>query len=502
MFQTNPSFTLNLLQKMASAAEIKFITQTHLNIHHIAIIQALVQTGKFKDDDFIFSCPAPEENSSINIPAIDAENFNTPSWQRAAYPNPIPLALLKLAELKHRNTPMRYQSYQMALSQTVSADLKQILMTEIEKGNNLKSLVDIMHPMHTPSDVLIAKLICDQPLSELYFIKNCQQYLWQLHQCIFFSTQQQMPFPAQIIDPTILSTKGKETIKKWHCTPMPSYSATPYSHPESGPANVILNPQPQTLSPSALLTYQDCSFLFYCKHILKINPAQTDESEYFKQFGHLLHEIWAEHPMSSTDEMTEIIKHHPYFQNLQPHLISAMSLHIQKINQEWHIKDSQRPPYKIIGKEQVVSYSHANLTLAGRIDRIDEIAPNTHIIIDYKTSKPSLNWYQNIIEQLPIYAVMYGKTTKGLAYAQLKKNQCELSGHIHEDLMHSPLTPINQLNKRYEVSSWDQAWNQWQKQLHHLIERIMANPITANPQSHRCNDCQFKPICRSHLEEA
>lgn len=502
MSVSNPLFTLYLLKKLACSAKIQHTIAPALDIHHIAIIEHLSQTRLFDPSDFSIAIPPFSLSLSIEVPVIRYSDFDTPSWQRADHTAYVPHSLIALNQLRHSVTEGNYTRFSQSLLRSFPEHLKPLLFEKINHGSSLYELMRLCPDRYSDHELEVATIIAGQSVPESHFLHNCRHQLWQLHQCMYFATQPSLTKCVKIFDPIILSSQGHQTLKALNghmAHPLPQKPET-YQHPVHLPDPFKPHPFPQTLSPSALLTYQECPFRFLAKHILRISAPLTEESLYFSQFGEFMHHIWATHTRPTETHIKEEIQRHPYFQTLPSHLQQALTAHIEAIAKEWQMIDDQRPSFTTIGKEFPLSYTYANITLQGRIDRIDEIDEHTHLIIDYKSTKPSLNWYQDTLHQLPIYAIMYGKKSLGIAYAQLKKNQCHLSGHISEHIDHSPLTCINQLSSRYAITSWDQATKQWEQQLHHLIDEMISHDLPPKPNKAVCPDCEFKPLCRMHLE--
>jgi CRISPR/Cas system-associated exonuclease Cas4 (RecB family) len=502
MSHTNHLFTQYLLNQLANAAHNGKQFLTHLSPHHVAIIQHLIQTPLFEQNDFVISLPVAKHEIPQDIPSILPSDVDAPSWQRPHYNSPIPLTIITLNQLKQSSKDSDYKRHLHVLKKQFPEHLKPTLFQHIDQGASLFELVQISPDTYTPNEHKVAKIISNQPLAESHFIRLSLNNLWQLHQCIYHATQPPLTHGKTIVYPGIFSISGLKKIKEmnWHASNQSPENSHHYQHPELNSAPPLPDPFPTTLSPSALLTYQECPFRFFAKHVLKIPQPQTEESQYFSQFGELIHLIWAKYKKPSNEQVLKEINDNTHFTQFSQHLKHALANHILHIVNEWQTIEESRPYFKTIAREKDVSYTHANITLKGRIDRIDQLDEPSHLIIDYKSTKPSLNWYQETLHQLPIYAIMYGKKTKGLAYAQLKKNQCQLSGHISEDMAHAPLIAMDDLGARYNIDSWNEAWQKWEHQLHELMRNISSSPLPPQPNSAKCSECEFKPLCRAHLE--
>ena len=504
MSHANHSLAHHLLNKLAEAAHFGKQSLSHLNTHHIAIIQHLCQTPLFEASDFIMAFPVSKITTPENIPAISPSDINTPSWLRPHYDSPISPAIITLNQFKQTGKETDYKRHLHVIKKPFPEHCKPALLQNIDQGASLFELLQISPDTYTTHDHTVAKIISNQPLTESHFIRMSLNHLWELHQCVYFATQPPLKQSIQLVHTGIFSSSGLKKIEalNWHNTPPSPEDPHCYQHPQLTNSPPSPNPVPTTLSPSALLTYQECPFRFFAKHVLKIPQSQTEESQYFSQFGELIHNIWAKYTQPSSEQLIHEINQNIYFSHFPKHLKQAMANHILTLAHEWQTIEEGRAPFKTIAREKDISYTHANITLRGRIDRIDQLDESTHLIIDYKSTKPSLNWYHETLHQLPIYAIMYGKKTKGLAYAQLKKNQCQLSGHISEDKVHTPLISMHHLSARYRMDHWEKAWNQWECQLHQLLQNISSSPLPPQPNSAKCSECEFKPLCRAHLETA
>lgn len=161
--------------------------------------------------------------------------------------------------------------------------------------------------------------------------------------------------------------------------------------------------------------------------------------------------------------------------------------------------EKQREPFIVLATEQTIPMQFDQLKFNLRVDRIDQLADQELLVLDYKTSKalPSLQtWFdvrpQNI--QLPLYAVALDKV-KNIAFAQINaekvifrkidleciRNLLQKLGKIDADTM---------LNWQTLISSWTQIFKR-------LAADFIAGYAKVDPIDQKvCANCNLQPLCR------
>lgn len=136
------------------------------------------------------------------------------------------------------------------------------------------------------------------------------------------------------------------------------------------------------------------------------------------------------------------------------------------------------------------------------VDRIDVLADESVLIIDYKTSSTAMTpnqWRSDRPKepQLPIYAVALrteGRAVAGVAFANLEsRDKVGFKGVADEPILAKAIEP--------EKSDWpgiDARIDQWAATLSALAEDFAAGNAAVSPRSARedCTWCGRQPLCR------
>ncbi len=193
-----------------------------------------------------------------------------------------------------------------------------------------------------------------------------------------------------------------------------------------------------TLSVTGFKDYLDCPYRFYLKHLLKLRAVDDDAVEIDgMQFGNLIHGVLQRFGQSDLADQTQTTRIEKFLFNETDRLIAEKygrklnaSVAIQVIGMKerlgefaaWQAQQSQQgwrilPQYLEYPAQAVLQVQDQEVTVVGRIDRIDFHAERGYRIIDYKTSDQgdspekthrsgTKNHKKWIDLQLPLYYLM------------------------------------------------------------------------------------------------
>lgn len=151
---------------------------------------------------------------------------------------------------------------------------------------------------------------------------------------------------------------------------------------------------------------------------------------------------------------------------------------------KWLAEESKRSFFTVVAKEQSQKIKIGDLPVKIRVDRIDQLEDGTHIIIDYKTGKTSINdWFGPRPDepQLPLYCIASDKSISGLSFAQVRIDDVRFNGINISD------TP-----------QWQTLVNEWKIVLNQLANEFCSGNATVTPKDIKktCQYCDLKPLCR------
>lgn len=168
-----------------------------------------------------------------------------------------------------------------------------------------------------------------------------------------------------------------------------------------------------------------------------------------------------------------------------------------RIARKWLLEvDGARNPFSVAQVEKKRSLQLAGLTLDLTVDRIDELADEQLVIIDYKTSsKDHKLWEGERPEepQLPLYSLLEKDKTQGLLFGVLSSSDPGYKG-----LMNDPVSLLeNGKNGLKKADDWNEIMNAWEQVLSRLADEFRQGRAEVAPLNDKvCTYCHLAPVCR------
>ncbi len=175
---------------------------------------------------------------------------------------------------------------------------------------------------------------------------------------------------------------------------------------------------------------------------------------------------------------------------------------LEKILFDWLQLESQRPEFKVLSSEQEREAMIGPIPITLRLDRIDELADGSQLIIDYKTGKNNTikKWFSERPEepQIPLYCLISGENIAGIAFGQLHPDHLTLTGVSKKNL---DIKSIKTLPETSYASAtlWDQQLQEWKRILEKLSHDFLNGVARVDPKDlNVCNHCNLHTFCRVH----
>ena len=140
-----------------------------------------------------------------------------------------------------------------------------------------------------------------------------------------------------------------------------------------------------------------------------------------------------------------------------------------KLIHRWLVIEKSRASFRVSERESQHSISIGELSLNLRIDRVDELADGSKVIIDYKTSSNvnlrGLTGERPHEPQLPLYALAKGEDCNAVMFAQINPKQVKFSGFRSEDLALPEAISIQEKAASELPDTWTETLEYWRSQL-------------------------------------
>jgi len=159
--------------------------------------------------------------------------------------------------------------------------------------------------------------------------------------------------------------------------------------------------------------------------------------------------------------------------------------------------EKKREPFTVVAAEESIEITIGPLKLQLRVDRIDQLANDDYVVIDYKSGQSSMaGWFDERIDdpQLPLYALFLDKSVSALAFAQVQAQKVEFKGLAKEEHILPGVKPVSKM----PIAEWSLLLEHWQQALTHTAEQFYqghAEPLPKNGEQ-TCRSCHLQSLCR------
>jgi len=165
---------------------------------------------------------------------------------------------------------------------------------------------------------------------------------------------------------------------------------------------------------------------------------------------------------------------------------------VENIVTEWLELEKGREPFEVIKPEGEQVAEVGGIHFKVKIDRIDRIAGERDVIIDYKTGTPTIrSWETERPEepQLPLYSVVYGeRPLAGVLFGQLKTGELKFKGIVDGAVV---IPGADSSNLATRITDWRNV-------MERLAAEFRAGHAEADPKApvKTCRYCTLAGLCR------
>ena len=133
-----------------------------------------------------------------------------------------------------------------------------------------------------------------------------------------------------------------------------------------------------------------------------------------------------------------------------------------------------------------------------RVDRVDQLADGSRLVIDYKSGRNSLSQWlgqRPAQPQLPLYGL--AEDVSALAFAEVRPRDGRFLGLGQVQGIKGVQSDIAKGVSRYSsCEDWASLLAEWQQNLARLAADFLAGEAAVDPLSTACNFCGLDPLCR------
>lgn len=177
---------------------------------------------------------------------------------------------------------------------------------------------------------------------------------------------------------------------------------------------------------------------------------------------------------------------------LPPRYLELEQERLRELLLEWLEVEKERSPFTVMKPEQERRVTVGGLNVRVKIDRIDKLADEREIVIDYKTGRHNVSeWSTDRPNepQLPLYCVTNGGDAAAVAFALLKRGELSFKGIAQEEGL-LPGVKAFEAGLREQIAGWRGV-------LERLAADFQAGRAAVDPKDAKaCEYCGLTALCR------
>ncbi|MBC7988372.1 MAG: PD-(D/E)XK nuclease family protein, partial [Luteimonas sp.] len=156
-----------------------------------------------------------------------------------------------------------------------------------------------------------------------------------------------------------------------------------------------------------------------------------------------------------------------------------------------------RSAFRVVAIEDARTMQVGPLTLAARLDRVDEYPDGARIVIDYKTgATKNVGWFDERPDepQLPLYLTASEPAARAIALARVRAGDVGFNGLAAD----STLLPSKSHQWKDRFPTWSALVDHWSVVLERLALQFAAGDAEVRPKRlpQTCRYCDLPTLCR------
>jgi ATP-dependent helicase/nuclease subunit B len=187
--------------------------------------------------------------------------------------------------------------------------------------------------------------------------------------------------------------------------------------------------------------------------------------------------------------------------SFQTRFLELERARLVELLEEWLRIELQRGEFRVVACEEQAAVNIAGLVLSLRLDRVDSLAQGGELLIDYKTGPSSIAMWMGERPdepQLPLYHLARPVLPEAVAFAQVRRGECGLSGLSADLEVAEGIARLSSSRFANAFRDWPALLAHWRVTLEALAIRFRSGAAPVDPKKGAltCRNCDLSTLCR------
>ena len=175
------------------------------------------------------------------------------------------------------------------------------------------------------------------------------------------------------------------------------------------------------------------------------------------------------------------------------------SARLVRVIEQWLLYEiANRAAFRVVAIEEARTMQVGPLTVTGRLDRVDETANGSRVVIDYKTGgAKNPGWLEARPDepQLPLYLTATEPAAQAIALARVRTGDVGISALAADPDL---LPGRSNLQWKGQHATWSALVDHWANVLERLAMQFAGGDAAVDPKRlpQTCRYCDLPTLCR------
>jgi probable DNA repair protein len=187
--------------------------------------------------------------------------------------------------------------------------------------------------------------------------------------------------------------------------------------------------------------------------------------------------------------------------SFQTRFLELERVRLIELLEQWLQIERLRGEFRVAVCEERAVVNIAGLVLSLRLDRVDSLAQGGEVLIDYKTGASSIAMWMGgrpDEPQLPLYYLARPVLPEAVAFAQVRRGECGLSGLSARSGVAEGITQLTHSRFASAFRDWSDLLARWRLTLEALAAQFRSGAAPVDPKRGplTCRTCDLSTLCR------